>query len=56
MTPWDWGLTIGAFGWFTMFFLIFCRICPTVAIAEIKSVTDPDQGAGSAAQHPQGAH
>ena len=56
MTPFDWGLTIGSFGWFFMFFLVYCRTFPTVAIAEVKSVHDPDDGAGVAAQHPQGAH
>jgi molybdopterin-containing oxidoreductase family membrane subunit len=56
MSPFDWGLTIGSFGWFFTFFLVFCRTFPTVAIAEVKSVSDPDDGAGVAAQHPQGAH
>jgi hypothetical protein len=39
-----------------MFFLLFCRFFPTVAIAEVKSVACPDEGAGVPAQHPQGAH
>ena len=55
MTPFDWALTVGAFGWFMSMFLLFCRVMPTVAIAEVKSVMDPDMGAGGPAKN-GGAH
>jgi molybdopterin-containing oxidoreductase family membrane subunit len=41
----DWGLTIGSFGMFMTLFLIFCRILPTISIAEVKGVMDPDEAA-----------
>jgi molybdopterin-containing oxidoreductase family membrane subunit len=34
----DWGITVGSFGWFFIWFLIFCRLFPVLAMAEIKSV------------------
>jgi len=38
MTPtWaDWGILLGSFGWFSMYFLLFARTFPVVAIQEIK--------------------
>ena len=38
MTPtWaDWGILLGSFGWFGMWFLLFARTFPVVAIQEIK--------------------
>ncbi len=38
MTPtWaDWGILAGSFGWFSMWFLLFARTFPVVAIQEIK--------------------
>ena len=35
-TWWDWGWTIGAFGLFFVLFLLFVRVLPVVAMAEIK--------------------
>ncbi len=32
------GLTAGSFGWFFMFFLIFLKVLPPIAIAEIKEI------------------
>lgn len=32
------GLTVGSFGWFFMFFLIFLKTLPPIAIAEIKEI------------------
>ena len=34
----DWGITLGSFGWFFIWFLLFCRFLPAIAMAEIKSV------------------
>ncbi|MEJ2185244.1 MAG: polysulfide reductase NrfD [Gemmatimonadota bacterium] len=46
--PWQWGtykpswvemgILAGSFGWFLMFFLIFLRVLPPVAVAELKEV------------------
>jgi molybdopterin-containing oxidoreductase family membrane subunit len=32
----DWGILAGSFGWFGMWFLLFARTFPVVAIQEIK--------------------
>ncbi|HXG43846.1 MAG TPA: NrfD/PsrC family molybdoenzyme membrane anchor subunit [Gemmatimonadales bacterium] len=32
----DWGILLGSFGWFSMWFLLFARTFPVVAIQEIK--------------------
>jgi molybdopterin-containing oxidoreductase family membrane subunit len=32
------GIMVGSFGWFFFWFLIFTRILPPVAIAELKEV------------------
>jgi molybdopterin-containing oxidoreductase family membrane subunit len=37
-TFYDWGITIGSFGWFFIWFLLFCRVLPVIAMAEVKSV------------------
>src|SRR4051795_6318786 len=29
----DWGITLGSFGWFFIWFLLFCRILPVIAMA-----------------------
>jgi len=34
----DWGITLGSFGWFFIWFLLFCRLLPVLAMAEIKGV------------------
>jgi Ni/Fe-hydrogenase subunit HybB-like protein len=41
-TWFDWGITLGSFGWFFLLFLLFCRLLPTIAIAEVKPVMDPE--------------
>ncbi|PIR25652.1 MAG: hydrogenase [Deltaproteobacteria bacterium CG_4_10_14_0_2_um_filter_43_8] len=38
MTDHDWGITIGSFGFFMMFFLLFCRVLPTICMFEVKSI------------------
>ncbi len=41
-TSFDWFVTAGTFGWFFFLFLLFCKLAPTIAIAEVKSVlVDP---------------
>lgn len=37
-TGWDWGWTVGAFGLFFVLFLLFVRLLPVIAMAEVKSV------------------
>ncbi len=34
----DWGILMGSFGWFGMYFLLFARTFPVVAIQEIKEM------------------
>jgi molybdopterin-containing oxidoreductase family membrane subunit len=34
----DWGILLGSFGWFGMWFLMFARTFPIVAIQEIKEL------------------
>lgn len=34
----DWGILIGSFGWFGMYFLLFAKTFPVVAIQEIKEM------------------
>ncbi|HET7585952.1 MAG TPA: NrfD/PsrC family molybdoenzyme membrane anchor subunit [Gemmatimonadaceae bacterium] len=34
----DWSILLGSFGWFFMWFLLFCRQLPAVPIAEIKEI------------------
>lgn len=34
----DWGVLAGSFGWFLMYFLLFARTFPIVAIQEIKEM------------------
>lgn len=40
-TRYDWGITLGSFGFFFTFFLLFCRLLPTIAMFELKSVMKP---------------
>ena len=35
------GIMVGSFGWFVFWFLIFPRILPPVAIAELTEVLPP---------------
>jgi len=38
MTIYEVAMLVGSFGFFFMFFLIFCRLLPTVAMFEVKSI------------------
>ena len=43
----DWGILLGSFGWFLMYFLLFARTFPIVAIQEIKeTIPMPRKRAG----------
>ena len=46
----DFGITIGAFGWFSMWMLLFIKFFPAVSIAEIKEILPPP------VRHKGGAH
>ena len=35
------GITIGSFGWFFMFFLVFIKVLPSFSLTEIKETMDP---------------
>ncbi len=37
-TRYDLGITIGSFGFFFVFFLLFCRLLPTICMFEVKSI------------------
>jgi len=37
----DWMILLGSFGWFSMWFLLFIKNFPVVAIAEVKEVVPP---------------
>ena len=34
----QWGIVFGSFGWFTMLFMIFCKIFPSVSMYEVKEM------------------
>ena len=38
LTVFDWSVLVGSFGWFFMWFLLFCRFFPAISIAEVKGV------------------
>jgi molybdopterin-containing oxidoreductase family membrane subunit len=37
----EWGIMLGSFGWFFTWFLLFVKIMPSVAIAEVKELMRP---------------
>jgi hypothetical protein len=37
----DYSILIGSFGWFFMWFLLFCKQLPIMAISELKEVVPP---------------
>ncbi|HUP20890.1 MAG TPA: NrfD/PsrC family molybdoenzyme membrane anchor subunit [Gemmatimonadota bacterium] len=37
----EWGITVGSFSWFFMWFLIFIKVMPSMAIAELKELLPP---------------
>jgi Ni/Fe-hydrogenase subunit HybB-like protein len=53
----DWAILCGSFGWFSMWFLLFIKQLPVVAIAEVKEIIKPKvrqrhQEARDTAGHP----
>ncbi|MDE1941567.1 MAG: polysulfide reductase NrfD [Betaproteobacteria bacterium] len=39
MPSWvQWGIVAGSFGWFSMLFMLFCKIFPTVSMYEVKEM------------------
>jgi Ni/Fe-hydrogenase subunit HybB-like protein len=48
----DWSILLGSFGWFFMWFLLFIRQLPVLALAEIKEIVVPRQRVS----HLHGAH
>ena len=60
--PWQWGYYVpnwnelgiiaGSFGFFATLFMIFCKVFPSVAIAEVKeALPPPRRGAGTGRSH-----
>ena len=42
MPTWvDYGILLGSFGWFFMWFLLFIRQLPVFALSEIKEIVPP---------------
>ena len=34
----QWGIVFGSFGWFTLLFMMFCKIVPSVSMYEVKEM------------------
>ncbi|HZW86597.1 MAG TPA: NrfD/PsrC family molybdoenzyme membrane anchor subunit [Gallionella sp.] len=34
----QWGIVFGSFGWFTMLFMVFCKVFPSVSMYEVKEM------------------
>jgi molybdopterin-containing oxidoreductase family membrane subunit len=59
--PWQWGgyaptwvdyaILLGSFGWFFMWFLLFIKQLPVMAIAELKEVVPPPMKRDPHAEH-----
>jgi molybdopterin-containing oxidoreductase family membrane subunit len=37
----DWAILLGSFGWFSMWFLLFIKNLPVIAISEVKEIVPP---------------
>jgi molybdopterin-containing oxidoreductase family membrane subunit len=37
----DWSILLGSFGWFSMWFMLFIKNFPVIAIAEVKEIVAP---------------
>ncbi len=57
-TVFDWSVTAGSFGWFFMWFLLFCRVFPAISMAEVKSVlwTAKKHAGVAGAKQPETVH
>lgn len=47
----EFGLTIGSFGWFGMWMLLFIKFFPSVAITEIKEILPPPRRHAASSHH-----
>jgi Ni/Fe-hydrogenase subunit HybB-like protein len=47
----DYGILLGSFGWFFMWFLLFIKQLPVLAIAELKEVVPPRMRTDPHAEH-----
>lgn len=45
------GITLGSFGWFFMFLLIFIKLFPAMAVTEIKEIMNPPRRNPASAHH-----
>ena len=52
----DYSILLGSFGWFFMWFLLFIKQLPVLAIAEIKEVIPPRMRASHATRSQQAEH
>jgi hypothetical protein len=34
----QWGIVLGSFGWFTLLFMVFCKVFPSVSMYEVKEM------------------
>jgi len=34
----QWGIVAGSFGWFTMLFMLYCKIFPSISMYEVKEM------------------
>ena len=53
----DWSILLGSFGWFSMWFLLFIKQLPVIAVSEVKEIVPPalkrphDQGIMITGEH-----
>src|SRR5450631_1089115 len=59
----QWGIVLGSFGWFTMLFMVFCKVFPSVSMYEVKEMvyhrsqaTKKLEATGNLAAAGKGAH
>jgi molybdopterin-containing oxidoreductase family membrane subunit len=50
----DWAILVGSFGWFSMWFLLFVKQLPVLAIAEIKEIIPPKRRHAHVGADPEG--
>jgi molybdopterin-containing oxidoreductase family membrane subunit len=53
-TGWDWAQYIGTFGLFLTCFLLFCRILPVIAMAEMRELVHHEMHHGAHAHGHEG--
>ncbi|HMA02987.1 MAG TPA: hypothetical protein VKP02_11530, partial [Gemmatimonadaceae bacterium] len=50
----DWAILLGSFGWFSMWFLLFVKQLPVLAIAEVKEIVPPKLRHAHVERDPEG--